>query len=72
MFVLTPFMGSCMYVCICNAYRTSQIVEAAQAGLHDAEELYHELGSGPICRRCLDEAQTLIDQTRQAFGTAAE
>lgn len=61
-----------MYVCICNAYRTSQIVEAAQAGFDDAEDLYHELGSGPVCRRCLDEAQALIDRTQSSLQTAAE
>ncbi|GAB5467024.1 MAG: hypothetical protein Kilf2KO_00540 [Rhodospirillales bacterium] len=50
-----------MYVCICNAYRSCEIAAAASRGLDDAEDIYHELGSGPICRRCLDEAQALVD-----------
>ncbi|MEQ8653376.1 MAG: hypothetical protein RIC87_13010 [Kiloniellales bacterium] len=51
-----------MFVCICNAYRCTQIIEAARGGYDDAEEIYHALGGGPICRQCLVEAQTLVDQ----------
>ncbi len=60
-----------MYVCICNAYRSSQIIAAARSGLDDAEEIYHELGHGPICRCCLEEAQALVDaehETEQTSG----
>ncbi len=53
-----------MFVCICNAYRSSEIIAAARAGADDAEEIYYELGSGPICRQCLIEAQALVDRTR--------
>ncbi len=51
-----------MFVCICNAYRSTQIIEAARCGYDDAEEIYHALGGGPICRQCLLEAQSLVDR----------
>lgn len=51
-----------MFVCICNAYRDSEIREAAQAGHRTADEAYYWLGDGPCCRRCIDQAQALIDQ----------
>ncbi len=57
-----------MFVCICNAYRSSDIIAAARAGCEDAEELYHDLGGGPVCRQCLDTAQALIDQERVTAG----
>ncbi len=56
-----------MFVCICNAYRSSDIIAAARAGQDDAEEIYHDLGGGPVCRQCLDEAQALVDRERAAL-----
>lgn len=59
-----------MFVCICNAYRSSQIIDAARGGHDDAEEAYFSLGGGPVCRCCLDEAQALIDAEHQAIGAS--
>ncbi|MEO1194355.1 MAG: (2Fe-2S)-binding protein [Pseudomonadota bacterium] len=57
-----------MFVCVCNAYRSSEIAEMARRGFDDAEDLYHELGCGPICRRCLEAAQDVIDAERRSAG----
>ncbi|MBC6404195.1 MAG: (2Fe-2S)-binding protein [Rhodospirillales bacterium] len=61
-----------MYVCLCNAYRCSQIRDAVRAGHDDAEEIYFALGGGPVCGSCLDEAQALVDSERAALQVAAE
>ena len=50
-----------MYVCVCNAYRDTEIRAVAQAGVRCARKAYQELGSGPQCGRCLSFAQGLID-----------
>ena len=50
-----------MYVCVCNAYRDTEIRAVAQAGVRCARKAYQELGNGPQCGRCLSFAQGLID-----------
>ena len=50
-----------MYVCVCNAYRDTEIRALAQAGVRCAKKAYQELGNGPRCGRCLSFAQGLID-----------
>ena len=50
-----------MYVCICNAYRDTEIRAVAQAGVRCARKAYQQLGNGPQCGRCLSFAQVLID-----------
>ena len=50
-----------MYVCVCNAYRDTEIRAVAQAGVRCARKAYQELGNGPRCGRCLSFAQSLID-----------
>jgi bacterioferritin-associated ferredoxin len=55
-----------MYVCICNGYRESELRNVAQAGVDCALDAYNALGNGPCCGRCLDCAQQIIDQERQA------
>ena len=50
-----------MYVCVCNAYRDTEIRAVAQAGVRCAKKAYQELGNGPQCGRCLSFAQGLID-----------
>jgi bacterioferritin-associated ferredoxin len=53
-----------MYVCICNGYRDAEIREVARSGVQCARDAYCSLGSGPICGKCLDFAQALIDEQR--------
>ena len=63
-----------MYVCVCNAYRDTEIRAVAQAGVRCARKAYQELGNGPQCGRCLNFAQGLIDgihEDRPRGGTAA-
>ena len=50
-----------MYVCVCNAYRDTEIRAVAQAGVRCARTAYQQLGNGPQCGRCLSFAQGLID-----------
>ena len=54
-----------MYVCVCNAYRDTEIRAVAQAGVRCARKAYQELGNGPRCGRCLSFAQGLIDRIHE-------
>ena len=55
-----------MYVCICNGYRDKDIREVARSGVQCAREAYETLGAGPRCGKCLEFAQTLIDDLHDA------
>ena len=57
-----------MYVCICNRYRDTEICQLARSGVRCARVAYSSLGNGPRCGRCLDHAQTLIDEIHQDAG----
>ena len=54
-----------MYVCVCNAYRDTEIRAVAQNGVRCAKKAYQELGNGPQCGRCLSFAQGLIDRIHE-------
>lgn len=54
-----------MYVCVCNAYRDTEIRAVAQGGVRCARKAYQELGNGPQCGRCLSFAQGLIDRIHE-------
>lgn len=58
-----------MYVCICNGYRDAEIREVAQSGVDRARDVYECLGAGPNCGKCLEFAQTLIDEERQGCAS---
>ena len=54
-----------MIVCVCNALSESEIVATAQNSGHgSAEQVYAQLGCQPICGRCLDYADDLIEDSR--------
>ena len=53
-----------MYVCLCNGYRDAELREWAGKGFDCAVAIYHALGSGPCCGRCLECAQQIVDETR--------
>lgn len=55
-----------MYVCVCNAIRECELRHAARALPGDAEAVYAQLGAEPQCCQCLDEAQDIIVEERQA------
>lgn len=53
-------MGS-MYVCVCNAITDRDLAGVAREGVGCAKEAFRRLGGAPVCGRCLDFAQTVID-----------
>lgn len=57
-----------MYVCICNAYRDHDIIDAAQRTSGDVDAVYKALGGEPQCRRCQEIAEALIEQVRLGAG----
>jgi len=61
-----------MYICICNAYKHTEITEAARAGNRSVDDAYCWLGEGPRCRRCVETAQTIIDGEHAALPIAAD
>jgi bacterioferritin-associated ferredoxin len=61
-----------MFVCICNAIRESELRNAACGNLGDAEAIYAKLGKRPNCGQCLDQANAIIDETRELSLEPAE
>jgi bacterioferritin-associated ferredoxin len=61
-----------MYVCMCNGYRCSDLKAAAQKGEKCARRAYFSLGGGPRCGRCLDLAQTLMDEAAAVMPKTAQ
>ena len=50
-----------MYVCVCNAITDRDLAGLASEGVGCAKEAYRRLGGAPVCGRCLDFAQDVID-----------
>ncbi len=55
-----------MYICICNAIKESDLRDIARREPGAAEELYRKLGREPKCRQCLDEAERIVLEVRDA------
>lgn len=55
-----------MYVCICNAIRESELRTAARGCCGDAESIYVSLGRPPQCRQCIEEAEDIVSEEREA------
>ena len=55
-----------MYVCVCNAIRDSELRHAARRVEGDVEAVYASLGCEPQCCMCLEEAEEIIVEERQA------
>ncbi|MEW4448701.1 (2Fe-2S)-binding protein [Qipengyuania sp. JC766] len=55
-----------MYTCICNAIRECELRRAARVIPGDAEAVYAALGKKPNCGTCLEEADELIHEEREA------
>lgn len=53
-----------MYVCLCNGHRDRELKELAARGVSCVREAYKQLGGDPVCGRCLDFAQDVIDTAR--------
>lgn len=60
-----------MYICICNAIKVADLREAALAGPGNAESLYLKLGREPMCRQCLEEAEEIVRDARDAAKVPA-
>jgi bacterioferritin-associated ferredoxin len=60
-----------MYVCVCNAIRECELRRAARLVPGDAEAVYAALGKRPDCRTCLDEAETIVIEEREATPVPA-
>ena len=58
-----------MYVCVCNAYRESQVRDvldkSAESSRMTVEEIYCRLGNGPQCGRCLVHVKHLINRLQE-------
>jgi bacterioferritin-associated ferredoxin len=55
-----------VYICICNAIKESDLRAEARLASGSAEELYRRLGREPQCRQCLDEAERVVLEVRDA------
>ncbi len=54
-----------MYVCICNAVTDKQIRRAAARGVDSVYELREHLGVASNCGSCVDQAQSILNETSQ-------
>lgn len=57
-----------MYICLCNGLNEKTVRKAARQceGSKNAIQIYETLGVKPQCGVCLCEAQTVVEQERQA------
>ncbi len=60
-----------MYICVCNAIRECELRRAARLVPGDAEAVYAALGKRPDCRTCLDEAEAIVTEERDATPVPA-
>ena len=56
-----------MYTCICNAIPESELRKAARQHRGGAESVYAKLGKRPNCGHCLEEAEEVITEEREAM-----
>lgn len=57
-----------MYLCICNAIREDDFRARATACSGNAEAIYREMGYQPQCRRCLEDADEILDEARSCLA----
>lgn len=57
-----------MYTCICNAIRETDLRHAARRHHGDAESVYAQLGKRPNCGQCLEEAEEVLAEAREAIS----
>lgn len=55
-----------MYACICNAIRETDLRRMARCTRGNAESVYAALGKRPNCGQCLEDADHLIAEEREA------
>lgn len=59
-----------MYICICNAIRETDLRDMARRSGGCAESVYAALGKRPNCGQCLEDANDLIAEEREAAAPA--
>ena len=55
-----------MYVCICNAIRENDLRQKARCTGGSAQSVYAALGKKPNCGQCLEDAEAMICEEREA------
>lgn len=55
--------NSIMYVCLCSAVTTAQIIECVRRGCKDVDAVIKELGVGLNCGTCIYMVTDLIEKT---------
>lgn len=64
--------NSIMYVCLCSAVTTAQIVQCVHTGCKDLDAVIKELGVGLNCGTCINMVSELIEKTEsQSFHRSA-
>lgn len=53
-----------MYVCVCNAIKSSEIEALARDGVHRAEQVYTALDVETNCESCVEYVQEALDEFR--------
>lgn len=51
-----------MYVCVCNAIKSSEIEALAKAGVSRAEQVYSSLQVETNCENCVTYVQEALDE----------
>lgn len=55
-----------MYICICNAIREADLRRVARRCPGNAEACYGAIGKQPSCGTCLDRADDIVLEEREA------
>ncbi|MCP5391838.1 MAG: (2Fe-2S)-binding protein [Sphingomonadaceae bacterium] len=55
-----------MYTCVCNAIRECELRRAARLVPGDAEAVYASMGKKPQCGTCIDDAEEILSEERDA------
>ena len=55
-----------MYTCVCNAIRECELRRAARLVPGDAEAVYASMGKKPQCGTCIDDAEEILLEERDA------
>ena len=53
-----------MYVCVCNAIKSSEIEALARTGVQDAAQVYEALDVETNCASCVEYVQETLDEFR--------
>ena len=57
-----------MFVCICNALKDKELVEAAQGDVCNVAEVFKRCGRRPQCGKCLPDVADIIETVQIEGG----